>query len=124
MAVAVTMTAREEALGWAFSARCWAIRGGAFARMHSEACLAAGEGRECAAELRAMLDSPMQWPAVSRWLVMRSPWLADLLHVPANAELDSDAGRARMRTLYAQVLGERPRHASGLHAVAWLEAQR
>ena len=58
------------------------------------ACLAAGEGRECAAELREMLDSPMQWPAVSRWLVMRSPWLADLLHVPANAELDSDAGRS------------------------------
>lgn len=118
------LTDEEIALGWAFSARCWAMRGGNFEKARAAACLAAGEGRECAAELREMLDSPMQWPAVVRWLVMHSPWLADRLHVPADAELDSDAGRARMRALYAQVLGERPRHASWLHAVAWLEAQR
>ena len=65
--MAVTMTAREEAFGWAFSARCWAIRGGAFARLHAAACLAAGEGSECAAGLREMLDKP---DAVARRLTL------------------------------------------------------
>lgn len=117
------MDREELARGWAFAAAC-SVKGARWARLHGEAVRIAGAGLRCDAEAMAELEREEHWPLASRLLVMRSPWLADSVAVPYEPHLDSDRGRHYVRRLYEFATGTRPRHASWLHAVEWLEGQR
>lgn len=119
------LTDEEIALGWAFSARCWAARRCPsapgrtnFGELARRAALAAGGGAEGrSALLDGLGANPMHWPALSRWLVMALPWYAAEASPPRCAPLDSDRGRAAMRRWFPPGCGDGPRVPSWLHAL-------
>ena len=63
------------------------------------------------------------WPAVSRWAVMRHPWLAAQVHPKWVDGLDGAEGLARMRQWYRMLTGEAPRANSWKEAVLRVEAE-
>lgn len=63
------------------------------------------------------------WPALSRWAIMRHPWLAAQIHPKYRPELDEGAGLAQMRAWYRTVAGKPPRARSWMEAEARLRAE-
>lgn len=62
------------------------------------------------------------WPAVSRWAIMRHPWLAAKVN-PHPGELDSGQGLAEMRSWYRKLTGEAPKANSWMEAKAMLREE-
>ena len=63
------------------------------------------------------------WPAVSRWAVMRHPWLAAKIHPKRTEEMDGPQGLAQMRRWYRMLTGEAPKAGSWMEAEARLRAE-
>ena len=49
------------------------------------------------------------WPALSRWLIMKNPALIKVIHPRKTNDLDDEAGRINMCTLYQSITNEEPK---------------